>query len=98
VFGQVIIEKNLIDMNSIDMSEMGFDDQTAAAIKAVLERILYARVDVVVVDNPNLNSTQKKRVLLMELEVIDPELYFKIVPETSEKFADALVGLLHQRS
>lgn len=86
-FGMAMIERNLIDIDTIDMSEMGFDDQTAAAVTAVLERLLYARVDAV--------ATNDGRLLLMELELIDPELYFDKVPGASELFASALEHSLH---
>jgi len=41
------IGRGLIDFASIDLSEMGFDDQTTAAIKVALDLILNTRVDVV---------------------------------------------------
>jgi len=81
--GEILIGRGLIDFASIDISEMGFDDQTTAAIKVALDRILYARVDVV----PNASG----KLVLMELELIDPELYFTLVPSSTEKFVDALI-------
>ena len=46
---------------------------------------LYARVDVV---------ESSRGPLLMELELIEPELFFLIVPEAAERFAQLLVDRL----
>lgn len=48
---------------------------------------LYARVDVV---------RSSRGPLLMELELIEPELYFLIVPEAADRMAQALVDRLQQ--
>ena len=56
---------------------------------AVMTRVpatcLYARVDVV---------ESGRGPLLMELELIEPELYFSIVPESADRFAQLLVDRL----
>jgi glutathione synthase/RimK-type ligase-like ATP-grasp enzyme len=52
------------------------------ALATVPGRCLYARVDVV---------ETARGPLLMELELIEPELFFLIVPAAAETFADAIV-------
>jgi len=59
-------------------------DQAAHFLTALSEMPAYARVDVVEVGD-NLQ--------LMELEVIEPELFCLYVPGTAERFADALMAL-----
>jgi len=51
----------------------------------VPESCVYARVDVV---------ASPRGPLLMELELIEPELYFSIVPGSAERMADAIVARL----
>jgi hypothetical protein len=63
--------------------------EAPADVRALAERLvaslpeqpLYARVDVVVTPAGPL---------LMELELIEPELFFDLVPESSDRFCDAL--------
>ncbi len=55
----------------------------AAVLDAVAEVPVYARVDLVAVDG---------ELLLMELELIEPELFFALAPESAERFADLLTA------
>ena len=56
-----------------------------AALRAVGEELLYARVDVAPIDGtPHL----------MELEVIEPSLYFRMHPAAPRNFADAVEAWL----
>jgi glutathione synthase/RimK-type ligase-like ATP-grasp enzyme len=57
-------------------------DAARRALDAVDGPLLYARVDGVEVGG---------RLLLMELELVDPELFFSKVPEAGARFADALL-------
>ena len=59
-----------------------FADRVLAIFR---ERCLYARVDVV---------ESSRGPLLMELELIEPELFFLIVPAAAARFADAIVKRL----
>ncbi|WUJ70840.1 hypothetical protein OG809_37800 [Kribbella soli] len=60
-------------------------DGALAALEAAGRTPAYARVDGVVVNG---------RFLLMELELIEPELFFPQHPETAEKLAAAVAGRL----
>eukprot|EP01102_Stenamoeba_stenopodia_P011327 TRINITY_DN346_c0_g1_i1.p1 TRINITY_DN346_c0_g1~~TRINITY_DN346_c0_g1_i1.p1 ORF type:complete len:355 (+),score=84.52 TRINITY_DN346_c0_g1_i1:168-1232(+) len=86
-FGEILIEKRLINFDEIDISELGFDDQTTAAIKVALDRILYARLDVV--------QNTSGQLVVIELELIDPELYFTLAPSSKQPFVDALVDYVY---
>jgi glutathione synthase/RimK-type ligase-like ATP-grasp enzyme len=55
----------------------------AAALAEIAEVPVYARVDLVDVDG---------ELLLMELELIEPELFFAFAPESAERFADVLLS------
>lgn len=60
--------------------------ETCGAIVQLFdEPLLYARVDVV---------RTGEMFVLMELEVIEPSLYFRTVPGSAERFATALVARL----
>ena len=60
--------------------------ETCGAIAQLFDPpLLYARVDIV---------RTGELFLLMELELIEPALYFRIVPGSAESFADAIVGRL----
>jgi glutathione synthase/RimK-type ligase-like ATP-grasp enzyme len=59
-------------------------NQAAHFLTALSEMPTYARVDVVEVDG---------NLLLMELEVIEPELFCLYVPGTADRFADVLMAL-----
>jgi glutathione synthase/RimK-type ligase-like ATP-grasp enzyme len=61
---------------------LGFADRVLATLP---EPCLYARVDVV---------ETSRGPLLMELELIEPELFFLIVPTAADRFADAIVSRL----
>ena len=58
------------------------------AIDAAVPDALYARVDGVVHDS---------RFCVMELEVVEPELFFRLHPQAPERFADALLAQLTLR-
>ena len=64
-------------------------EQAAAILAAVPEEVehppLYARVDACEVDG---------ELLLMELEIIEPQLFFRCDPESADRFADAVVRAL----
>jgi hypothetical protein len=53
-------------------------------------RPLYARVDVVLGDRERLDG----RLWLMEVEVIEPELFLTLAPRAADRFADALLAEL----
>lgn len=55
----------------------------AAVFGAVSEVPVYARVDLVAVDS---------ELLLMELELIEPELFFGLAPESAERLAELLAS------
>ena len=55
----------------------------ASVLDAVEGSPAYARVDLVAVDGG---------LLLMELELIEPDLFFPLAPESAERFADLLVA------
>lgn len=59
-----------------------------AAVAAVDAELVYARVDVVAVD---------EGLALMELELIEPELWMRAAPESAVAFAAAIVGALRGR-
>lgn len=61
---------------------LAFADRVLATIP---EPCLYARVDVV---------DTSRGPLLMELELIEPELFFLVVPAAADRFADAIVRRL----
>ena len=55
------------------------------AIEAIAETLLYARVDIVTLDDG--------RPAVIELELIEPSLYFPFEEESPARFADALVRM-----
>ena len=55
--------------------------QARAVLDSVTEPWLYARVDGCIVDG---------RVVLMELEMLEPDLFFNLAPEAAVRFADCL--------
>jgi glutathione synthase/RimK-type ligase-like ATP-grasp enzyme len=63
-------------------------EAAARALAAAPERPLYARVDGVV---------RADAFLLMELELLEPRLYFPLQPSAAERFADTLVARLRSR-
>jgi hypothetical protein len=58
-------------------------EQARAILTTAVPNTLYARVDGVVVD---------ARLLLMELELVEPELFFRFEPSAPARFADALLS------
>jgi glutathione synthase/RimK-type ligase-like ATP-grasp enzyme len=60
-------------------------EQAAAILDAVDADLLYARVDVIERDG---------KLLLMELELVEPHLFFEQDPGSSARFADALLANL----
>lgn len=56
----------------------------SAVLEALPERPVYARIDGIVRDG---------RFMLMEAELIEPELYFHLVPEAAKTFARLLVSV-----
>ena len=58
-------------------------DDARRALAAVDGAVLYARVD----------GVDARGLVLMELELIDPELYFLKVPEAADRFASAMLRL-----
>jgi glutathione synthase/RimK-type ligase-like ATP-grasp enzyme len=65
--------------------------ETAAAALGVAEQLLggttYARVDLV----PRADGTPA----VLELELLDPALFFEVRPEAADRFAEVLSGLIH---
>lgn len=59
--------------------------QAAELLTLIDDPLLYARVDAISV---------KGKLMLMELEVFEPSLFFGAYPESAERFADALLTLL----
>ena len=55
--------------------------QARAALEPVTEPWLYARVDGCIVDG---------RFVLMELEMLEPDLFFNLAPEAAPRFANSL--------
>jgi hypothetical protein len=82
---------NLID-NQVVRAAAASDDQidlgrrAVAAAEALLGPPTYARVDIV-------EGTDGQQALL-ELELLDPVLFFAVVPERTATFADVLRGRL----
>ena len=60
------------------------DEALARRIEAQLDRPAYARVDLV--------PTQAGP-LLMELELIEPSLFFRMYPESAQRLADTVLAL-----
>ena len=60
-------------------------NQAAGIVKLIEAPLLYARVDAVEVNG---------RLLLMELELIEPMLFFQCDPQAAERFADALEAVV----
>jgi len=60
-------------------------EQATEAVRRGVPGALYARVDGVV---------REEQLLLMELEVIEPELFFRTDPDAADRFADALIRAL----
>jgi glutathione synthase/RimK-type ligase-like ATP-grasp enzyme len=60
-------------------------EQAARVLTAAREQTLYARVDGVV---------RAGQFQLLELELVEPSLFFDVVPAAAERFADAVVGWL----
>ena len=55
----------------------------AAAVLAVIDPVpLYARIDVVAGSDGEL--------LLLELELVEPELFFRLAPDAASRLVDAL--------
>ena len=63
-------------------------EQAARVLTASREQTLYARVDGVVRDG---------QFQLLELELVEPSLFFDVVPAAAERFAEAVVGWLARR-
>ena len=61
----------------------------ALAMQAIEKDVLYARVDLVLVED---------RPALMEIELIEPSLYFTFDPESPARFADAVERLMQTPS
>jgi hypothetical protein len=59
-------------------------EQGRSILKAVPDAWLYARVDGCIVDG---------RFVLVELEMLEPDLFFNLAPEAAARFAAALVSL-----
>jgi hypothetical protein len=64
---------------------LGLIESARAVVKLVKTPLLYARVDGIEVGD---------ELVLMELEVIDPELYFQLAPAGAERFAEAIATML----
>lgn len=60
-------------------------DEASAFLGTVPEVPTYARIDVVI---------RNEKLILMEIEAIDPVLFLSWEPESSAKFADAILGAL----
>jgi hypothetical protein len=58
-------------------------------LRAAGHRYLYARVDIV---RDNNGSP-----MLMELEMVEPSLFFELAPEAAQRCADAIFGMLQSR-
>ena len=68
----------------IDVSDE-YVSQASAMLAAAAPATLYGRVDCVVVDGS---------LTLMELELVEPELFFRFEPQAAARFAEALVRRL----
>jgi hypothetical protein len=80
----VMSEDDLVEVGHADAAQREF---AAAVLAAVTERFdtpLYARVDIA--------AGEDGRPLLMELEAIEPCLYFATAPGSAERFARAVLG------
>jgi hypothetical protein len=64
-------------------------DAAGATLAAIAERPLQARIDLVRLDDGSL--------ALMELELIEPSLYFRMHEDAPKNFADAVKHWLHSR-
>lgn len=60
----------------------------AAVLQALPEPPAYARMD---------GITQNGRFVLMEAELIEPELFFRLAPAAADRFAETLLGLVQKQ-
>lgn len=83
--GEFRVQKDFggrVEITTPSASLRAFADRVMSTVP---EGALYARVDVV---------DTSRGPLLMELELIEPELYFSIVPESANRLAELIVGAL----
>jgi hypothetical protein len=57
--------------------------QASDSLRGILQSTLYARLDSCEADG---------RLVLMELELIEPDLFLRTSPEAPERFADAILA------
>jgi hypothetical protein len=80
----VMLEDDLVRPGAAEPAQREFADQVLVAVSARFGTPLYARVDVA--------ADADGRPVLMELEAIEPCLYFDLVPGAAERFARAVLA------
>jgi hypothetical protein len=83
--GDFRVQPHLGGTHVVASPEHALIDQARAALSAADSQLLYARVDAI---------ERRGRLLLMELELIEPYLFFPEHPLAPERFAQALLKLL----
>jgi glutathione synthase/RimK-type ligase-like ATP-grasp enzyme len=86
--GDFRVQRNYGGSVSLGVPEPALIEQARAILDAVDADLLYARVDVIERDG---------KLLLMELELIEPHLFFEQDPAAASRFADALLNKLTVR-
>jgi hypothetical protein len=80
----VMLEDDLVRPGRADPAQREFADVVLAVVSARFGTPLYARVDIA--------AAADGRPVLMELEAIEPCLYFDLVPGSAERFARAVLA------
>ncbi len=60
-------------------------DKAQKIVNTFTEELLYCRIDCIVIDN---------NLLLMEVECLEPDLYFELCPKAEQTFIEAIVDLI----
>lgn len=81
--GDFRVQRNYGGTVSLGVPEPALIEQTRSILDAVDVNLLYARVDVIERDG---------KLLLMELELVEPHLFFEQDPAAASRFADALLN------
>jgi hypothetical protein len=79
----VMLEDDLVRPGAADPDQRRFAEEVLGAVSARFDTPLYARVDIA--------ADGDGRPVLMELEAIEPCLYFDLVPGAAERFARAVL-------
>jgi glutathione synthase/RimK-type ligase-like ATP-grasp enzyme len=70
---------------SLERAPEGLVEQAVEVIRTIKDPLLYARIDAV---------ARKERLYLMELELVEPALYFDVNPASAKAFCERLADIL----